>query len=245
MNGEGLLAVTDKVNTHLLTKEGALVRSIGEGVLGGSILGRGGVAFDTKGNVWVTDMSRNKVFKFSQYGQLLRTVHHTGSESDRLKDPINVFATQGGLIYICDQGNHRVTVHDEEGEFQFVFGSFGSGPGCFGVPRDITFGSDGLVYVTDLENKRVCVWSKKGTFKRDFKTKYYPTWIAATADNHLLITSFLSHTVMVYTLDGQLIHEFGGSGPDPGKFKGPCGICVDKDGLVYVADFGNRRVQVF
>ena len=244
MNSEGLLAVSGDVNTHLLTKEGALVRSIREGVLGGCILG-GGVAFDTKGNVWVTDMSRNKVFKLSQDGQLLRTVHHTGSESDCLKDPIGVFASQGGLIYICDQGNHRVTVHDEEGEFQFVFGSFGSGPGCFGVPRDITFGSDGLVYVTDVWNKRVCVWSMAGTYKRDYKTKYNPTLIAATADNHLLITSFLSHTVMVYTLGGQLIHEFGGSGPDPGKFKGPRGICVDKDGLVYVADFGNRRVQVF
>ena len=242
VNGEGLLAVRDDINTHLLTKEGALVRSIGKGVLGGYILG-GGVAFDTKGNVWVT--GTNKVFKLSQDGQLLRTVHHTGSESDCLKDPMGVFASQGGLIYICDEGNQRVTVHGEEGEFQFMFGSFGSDPGCFGAPRDITFGSDGLVYVTDVENKRVCVWSKKGTFKRDFKTKYYPTWIAATADNHLLITSFLSHTVMVYTLGGQLIHEFGGSGPDPGKFKGPCGICVDKDGLVYVADFGNQRVQVF
>ena len=244
VSGEGLLAVTDDINTHLLTKEGALVRSIGEGLLGGFILG-GGVAFDTKGNVWVADMRRNKVFKLSQDGQLLRTVHHTGRESDRLKDPIGVFASQGGLIYICDQGNHRVTVHGEEGEFQFMFGSFGSGPGCFGAPHDITFGSDGLVYVTDIDNKRVCVWSKKGTFKRDFITKYYPTWIDATADNHLLITSFLSHTVMVYTLDGQLVHEFGGRGSDPGRFNAPLGICVDNDGLVYVADCSNQRVQVF
>ena len=245
MNSEGLLAVTDDVNTciHLITKEGALVRSIGEGVLDGSILG--GVAFDTKGNVWVADMRRNKVFRLSQDGQLLSTVHHADNESDHLKDPIGVFVSQGGLIYICDRGNQRVTVHGEEGEFQFMFGSFGSGPGCFGAPRDITFGSDGLVYVSDVENERVCVWSKKGTFKRDFKVKYDPTWIAATNDNHLVITSFLSHTVMVYTLDGQLVHEFGGSGPDSGRFDRPRGICVDNDGLVYVADRSNRRVQVF
>ena len=26
-----------------------------------------------------------------------------------------------GLVYICDSGNHRVTVHDEEGMFLFAF----------------------------------------------------------------------------------------------------------------------------
>ena len=150
-----------------------------------------------------------------------------------------------GLIYICDCDNLRVTVHDEEGKFLFSFGSKGSTPGCFDEPRDITFGSDDLVYVADYGNEKVCVWSKEGTFKRDFNTKYAPTSIAATSDNHLVITSFLNWTVMVYALEGELVHEFGGKGSDPGRFNGPCGICVDDDGLVYVADWGNKRVQVF
>ena len=50
---------------------------------------------------------------------------------------------------------------------------------------------------------------------------------------------------MVYTLGGQLVHEFGGRGSDPGKFTGPFGICVDDSGAVYVADCDNKRVQVF
>ena len=108
-----------------------------------------------------------------------------------------------------------------------------------------TFGSDGLVYVIDKRNTRVSVWSKGGTFKRDFKTKHSPTSIAATSDNHLLITSFLSNNVMVYTLRGELVHEFGWRGTDPGRFEGPLGICVDDDGLVYVAEWRNNRVQVF
>jgi len=94
-------------------------------------------------------------------------------------------------------------------------------------------------------NRRVCIWSKEGSFQRDFKTKYAPTCIAATGDNHLLITSFSSDTVMVYTLGGQLVHEFGGRGSDPGRFSVPYGICVDDSGAVYAADFLNSRVQVF
>ena len=217
-------------------------RSIEKGVLGGDLRG---IMFDLKGNVWVTDWGNNKVVKFSQDGRLLQTIDHAGSKSDHFIRPLGVSVSPEGLVYICDSGNHRVTVHDEEGMFLFAFGSKGSGPGCFDRPCGVTFGSDGLVYVTDVENSRVCVWSKEGSFQRDFKTKYVPTCIAATGDNHLLITSYSSNTVMVYTLGGQLVHEFGGSSSDLGKFRGPYGICVDDSGAVYVVDYGNRRVQVF
>ena len=244
VNSEGLLAVTDGVDkcVHLLTKEGALVRSIGKAVLRFLLYG---VTFDLNGNVWVTDWSNNTVFKLSQDGRLLQTIHHAVSESDCLSGPCGVSVSPEGLIYICDNGNHRVTVYDEEGKFMFIFGSKGSGPGCFDKPLDIVFGSDGLVYVSDEVIKRVSVWSKEGTFKRAFQPKYVPTCIAATSDNHLLITSYMFNTAMVYTLEGELVHEFGRKGSHPGRFDGPLGICVDDNGVVYVADCYNKRVQVF
>ena len=243
VNSEGLLAVTYDRNKciHIFRIDGALVRSIGKGMCGDL----GGIAFDLKGNVWVTDWRNSKVLKLSQDGRLLQTIDHAGSKSDNFNCPDGVSVSPEGLIYICDSGNHRVTVHDEEGMFLFVFGSKGSGPGCFDGPWDVTFGSDGLVYITDGGNNRVCVWSKEGSFQRDFTTKYAPTCIASTGDNHLLITSLFSNTVMVYTLGGQLVHEFGGHGPESGKFSGPYGICIDDSGAVYVADLFNSRVQVF
>ena len=76
-------------------------------------------------------------------------------------------------------------------------------------------------------------------------SKYAPNYIATTGDNHLVIASLSALTVMVYMLRGQLVHEFGGRGSDPGRFNVPCDICVDDSGLVYVADLGNRRVQFF
>ena len=245
VNSEGLLAVTDVENrcVHLLTNNGTLVRSIGKGVLSSHLFG---VSFDLKGNVWVTAWDNNKVVKLSQDGRLLQTIHHASSESDCFSSPSEVYVSAEGLIYICDSCNYRVTVHDEDSKFLFAFGSKGSGPGCFDGPVDIAFGSDGLVYVVDERNKRVSVWSKEGYFRRHFLCKYKPTYIAATNDNHLLITSYSSHTVMVYTLEGELIHQFGAKGSDPGRFINPCGICVHNDsGLVYVADMGNRCIQVF
>ena len=244
VNSVGLLAVTDDDNRciHLLRTDGALVRSIGNRVLGSDLCG---ITFDLKKNVWVADRGNNKVLKLSQDGRLLQIIDRAGSKSDHFNHPLGVSVSPEGLIYVSYGDNHRVTVHDEEGMFLFAFGSKGSGPGCFDGTGEVTFGSDGLVYVTDSGNGRVCVWSKVGSFQRDFKTKYEPFCIAATGDNHLLITSWASYTVMVYTLGGQLVHEFGGRGSDPGRFNVPNGICVDGSGAVYVADYYNRRMQVF
>ena len=243
VNSEGLLTVIDGMGkcVHLLTKEGALVRSIGKGVFSPF---SPGVAFDLKGNVWIADYDNNKVVKLSQDGRLLQIIRHASSNGDCFSHPTSV-SVSPGLIYICDSGKHRVTVHDEEGKFLFAFGSKGSGPWCFDSPLDIAFGSDGLVYVTNNGNRRVCVWSNEGTFKRYFTLKYVPTCIAATSDNHLLITSHSSHAVMIYTLEGELVHEFGGEGYYPGRFYEPWGICVDDSGVVYVADRMNYRMQVF
>ena len=243
-NNEGLLAVSDSTNrcVHLFTEEGALVKSIGKELLGSSLFG---LAFDSKDNVWVTDYSKDKVMKLSQNGSLLETIHHTSSEGVHFHNPFGVSISQEGLIYVCDYDTHHVTVFDEGGVFLFTFGSQGSGPQCFDRPRDIAFGSDDLVYITDAGNNRICAWSKDGTFQRDFMTKSTPTCIAATSDNHLLITSLSSHTVMVYTLKGQLVHEFGGEGSQPGRFSDCWGICIDSSGLVCIAECLNRRVQVF
>ena len=233
VNSEGLLAVTDDAerSVHLLSKEGALVRSIGGGVLSDDLRG---VAFDLKGNVWVADPGNHNVVKLSQKGDLLQTIHRAGS--DELYYPIGVAVSQEGLICVCDYHNNRVPVYDEEGKFLFIFGLPGSDPGY--KPYDVTFGSDGLVYVTDEMNRRVCVWSKEGTFEREFHTKCTPSYIAATSDNHLVITSHGSATVMVYTLEGDLVHEFE-------SFNTLFGICIDDNGLVFVADFANNRIQAF
>ena len=126
VDSKGLLAVTDGTNKciHLILKdEGALLRSIGTGVLGSNLFG---VAFDLNGNVWVTDYTNSKVVKLSQQGQLLQAMHQTGSEGVHFHDPFGVSVNHGGLIYVCDCDSHHVTVLDEDSTFLFMFGSQGN-----------------------------------------------------------------------------------------------------------------------
>ena len=248
MNGDGLLAVVDagKRVIHLVPKKGT-VKSIGRGKFGNVLAAffrndGFGISFDLKGNVCTT--TQNSVIKLSQDDELLQTISYAGRQCDLLKCPWGVCVSPEGLLYICDHDNHSVTVHNEDGRFLHAFGVRGTRPGCFNGPRDVAFGSDGFVYVTD-KGRKVSVWSKEGDFQREFKTKHDPFYITATGDNHLLMTSRWSHTVMVYTLEGELVHKFGQKGSELGEFDEPLGICIDNNGVVYVADCGNKRVQVF
>ena len=51
--------------------------------------------------------------------------------------------------------------------------------------------------------------------------------------------------VLKFNPEGELIHNWGGPGTGPSEFDTPHSIVVDDEGLVYVADRQNRRVQIF
>lgn len=54
-----------------------------------------------------------------------------------------------------------------------------------------------------------------------------------------------SHCTVMYGAGGEPLGEFGAEGTEPGQFLYPSGIAVTATGLVYVADSGNHRIQVF
>ena len=56
-----------------------------------------------------------------------------------------------------------------------------------------------------------------------------------------------NHGILVFTLDGQLIRTIGSQGSGPGQFNGPYAVAFapGEDGVMYVLDRGNCRIQVF
>ena len=48
-----------------------------------------------------------------------------------------------------------------------------------------------------------------------------------------------------FTKDGRFLLGFGGPGTGAGEFNRPWGITIDRSGDVYVADWGNDRIQKF
>ena len=54
-----------------------------------------------------------------------------------------------------------------------------------------------------------------------------------------------NNRVAKFDKDGRFIAHWGSTGAGPGQFNGVKAIAIDAQGLVYVADRGNKRVQVF
>ena len=215
-----------------------LLHTIGKGQLGDVLPG---VTFYDQEHILVSNYSKNNIKMFTIQGRHVRTIDR-GSTTFR---PYGIAISPDGHIYVCDADNHCVCVFDVSGKFLFFFGSLGSGDECFNLPVDLCFASDGFLHITDVDNCRICVYDKDGTFIRKFTTIYQPWCIDATDCGHLIVSSFGSHKVMIYTTGVDLVHVFGEYGSEFGQFDNPFSVLVDSDGLIYVADLRNNRIQVF
>jgi DNA-binding beta-propeller fold protein YncE len=217
-------------------KSNKLLYVIGRGQLRGGLWG---VAFLDEETIVVSDYGKCKLFTLK--GELL----HTFDRGSTPFEPRGVTVSPDGHIYVCDGANHCVCVFDVKGKYLFSFGSHGSGDECFDCPRDLCFASDGLLYITDANNSRICVYDKDGKFIRKFPTTCEPTCIDATDCGHLIVSSLSFHKVMIYTTGGGLVRVFGECGSGLGQFYAPSGVSVDSDGLIYIADLYDNRIQVF
>ena len=215
-----------------------LLHTIGEGQLSDVLPG---VTFYDKENILVSDTFNNNIKMFTIQGQHVRTIDR-GSTTFK---PCGITISPDGRIYVCDAGNHCVCIFGVNGKFLFSFGSRGRGDECFDCPEDLCFASDGFLYITDVGNSKISVYDKDGKFIRKFTTAYKPTCIDATDCGHLIVMSSLSHKVMIYTTGGDLVHVFGEHGSKLGQFDYPFGVSVASDGLIYIADCLNDRIQVF
>ena len=224
------IKIYDKSSTDLL-------HTVGKGQLGRYLPG---VTFCEE-SIYVSNYSNSTTKMFTIQGQHVRTINR---ESTTFK-PYGITINPNGHIYVCDGANHCVCVFYVNGKFLFSFGSHGSGDECFDWPRDLCFARDGFLYITDVGNSRICVYDKGGKFVRKLTTTYKPTYIDATDCEHLIVSSWWSHKVMIYTTGGDLVHVFGEFGSELGQFNCPAGVKVDSDGLIYIADSKNHRIQVF
>ena len=103
------------------------------------------------------------------------------------------------------------------------FGSFGEGAGELREPGNVEVGSDGSVYVADTYNHRIDVFSPGGVFLRAFGKGVSP----AGGD--------------VCTTSCRAGEEDGSAG----SMKLPHDVALGAGGDVFVADFGNNRIDVF
>ena len=166
--------------------------------------------------------------------------------------PSSVAAAPNGEIYLLQRGLSAdpIVVINREGKVLRQWGK-----GLFEIPHSIRLSPDGHVWTVDAASSRILKFTPQGklllTINVGEQPKTKSTFngtadIAFAPNGHLFLADGYGNArVLEYSADGRRLNQWGSPGTAPGQFNLPHGIAIDSDGIVYVADRENGRIQRF
>jgi sugar lactone lactonase YvrE len=192
----------------------------------------------------------------------------TGDPNEPLDDPTYPALDPQGNLWVPDGRNSRFQIFSPDGTLLEVWGESGSAEGQFNFMEigfggygqgAITFDADGNFYVVDTGNYRVqkfgsdrrflTAWGEKGKGEGQF---YGITDIAVDSQGRVYVIDAgrgdipeEAPAIQVFDADGRFLVAWGEHGSGEGQLIDPIGLDIDGNGDVWVADFGNDRVQKF
>jgi len=202
------------------------------------------------GRVFVEDPTNGYVQQFDTGGGWISTWSNPSGNvngSFASAQALAIFRSTGD-VYVSVPGYSLVQRITASGLYQGQWGSFGSAAGQLGFYGAYGMAIDqktGQVYVTDPSNHRVQRFNSGGVFQAQWSitdTTAVPRAIATDAAGHLYI-AMSGNTVRRYSTGGVLQLEFGSPGSGPGQFNTPAGIAITADGVAYITDQNNGRIQ--
>ncbi len=205
------------------------------------------VATDTLGNVYVIELSGNRVQKFATNGAFIWKSGTTGSGNGQFSTPAEVATDNNGRVWIAEQGNSRVqALSQANGSYvtSWPAGSSPSGIAVDGSNNVIVANAFGTVRKYTPAGALITTYGSSGGGPNQYSL---PTGVATDSANNVYIVDRGHNRVLKFPPGGGLnpVGQFGGSGTANGKFQDPTGISVSDAGIIYVADRGNRRIQIF
>ena len=127
-------------------------------------------------------------------------------------------------IWVADKGSDMVIKFDPEGRVTMVFG------------RKQEASDEGT---EPLKHAKPPLAPVDGMFRQVTDMAW------DTAGNTYISDGYINSRVAKIDKNGNWLKSWGEPGDGPGQFHTPHSIAVDAGGSVYVADRGNRRIQVF
>ena len=175
------------------------------------------VATDSEGCVYVFNRSRMPLMQFDRDGHFLHNL-----EVGQFARPHGITIGPDDGLYCVDDFDHTVKVfaHDQRPLMTL---------GTSGAPSDT--GAESIDF---------------RTIKRAGPPFHYPTNLAIAPQGELLVADGYGNArVHRFSAQGELLGWWGEPGDGPGQFQIPHGIAIDADGVVYIADRENSRIQRF
>ncbi len=190
-----------------------------------------GVAVNSKGHVFVFSRGNTtgpaygagaaQLLEFGADGKFIREIGH---QLYAWSFAHSVKVDKDDNIWAADKGSDMVIKFTPEGRVAMVFGrkqeASDEGTEPLRHPKPPLPPVDGMFrQVTDM------AWDAAG--------------------NTYISDGYVNSRVAKFDKDGVWLKSWGEPGDGPGEFNTPHSIAVDAQGSVYVADRGNRRIQVF
>jgi sugar lactone lactonase YvrE len=236
LDANGNVYVADGVNQRIrkITTGGAVSTLAGSGTAGfadgigatAQFRNPTGIAVDASGNVYVGDVTNNRIRKITPNG-VVSTLAGDGTSgladgtgtAAKFSSPSGLTVDAAGNVYVCDRENNCIRKITPDGVVSTLAGdgaagAFGYADGVgtaarFTLPRSITVDPAGNLYVVDYGNHRIRKVTSGG---------------------------------VVTTLAGSSKGFADGMGI-AAKFDYPLGIARDTEGNLYVADYNNQRIR--
>jgi hypothetical protein len=129
--------VTQQVQV-LDRRTGERLRAIGEkGDQDGQFVRPLGIDVDSDGNVYVTDVIRCRVQKFSPAGELLGAFGGIGDVLGAFVRPKHLAVDDDGIVYVVDAGFANIQMFNQENRLLMFFGAAGTHPGAMYLPAGV------------------------------------------------------------------------------------------------------------
>ncbi len=175
----------------------------------------------------------------------------------------------GETIWAVDRCGENTCVGHDDLDVVFQFDKDGNilkqfGAGMFVWPHGIDVDDDGNVWVADARGQgdrghQIIKFSPDGdvlmrlgtagvagrtrnTFDQPNDVLIAPNGDIFVADGH---PADGNNRIVKFSSDGTYLMAWGGTGSAPGQFRTPHALAMDSQGLLYVGDRSNRRIQVF
>jgi sugar lactone lactonase YvrE len=123
------------------------------------------------------------------------------------------------------------------------------------MPHSIRIDPEGNVWTVDAQSSVVLKFTPEGGKLLAIAVGGQPasnspfcgtTDIAFAPHGRIFISDgYANARILEYTAAGKRVRQWGTAGTGPGEFHLPHGIAVDEDGILYVADRENGRIQRF
>jgi sugar lactone lactonase YvrE len=176
--------------------------------------------------------------------------------------PLYLYVDNNNNIYLSDSGNHRVVFfrsNSTNGSIIAGTGVLGSNNNQLNTPYGIFVNDVGTVYIADCYNHRIMKWlpgassgsivAGNGTAGASLMQLHSPTQIIVDSNEYMYISESGNARITRWepnsTFGVCIAACSGTAGSSSTQLVGPHSLTFDTNGSLYVADWGNNRVQKF